>query len=281
MEPTRLLSCAIMSPRRATHSFPFGALRLSTNMNDQTSQVLALLDSLPEEIRLNAARRFEAKRMEARMLPFFEAVAELASSYVLLPGSALHERQAAFTKLVTHAERLWDDAVSLFTRGSNHTALFLAIVTLEELGKVAIAKVQAVLKTPGAVTVMGVGRNRSPLRSHRKKHILAVAAGAVVNSRLDRLVGMDRVVNFIEQAESGDLERQRQDCLYYDIQNGRQHLPYDEVTRAEAELALVVVGELLAEVGSNDASEWERLLVKVETFEQRHTWLARATHQGA
>ena len=69
--------------------------------------------------------------MEARMLPFFEAVAELASSYVLLPGSALHERQAAFTKLVTHAERLWDDAVSLFTRGSNHTALFLAIVTLE------------------------------------------------------------------------------------------------------------------------------------------------------
>jgi AbiV family abortive infection protein len=242
-------------------------------MDLQKSQILALVDSLPDDIRSDADRAFETKKVQARMLPFFKAVAELASSHVLLPAADPHERLAGFYKLVSHAERLWADAVALFVAGSYPTALFLAIVALEELGKVAIAKIQAVLGTPMSATVQGVGKSRSLLRSHPKKHLLALAAGAVVNSRLDRLVGMDRVVGFIEKAELGGLERLRQDCLYYDLEDGRQHLPYDEVTRTETEFALVLVGELLAEVGSIETHEWKRLLAKVEAFEKRHTWL--------
>jgi AbiV family abortive infection protein len=235
-------------------------------MDEIMRRVLALMEALPAEMRTQAERTYRAKSAQARMLPFFKTVAELANEYQVIPPGDEGHRHEAFRLLVSHVEHLWDDAVSLFSRGSYPTAFFLGVVVVEELGKVAIAKVQAVLGVPSAA-IVGVGKRGAPLRSHPQKHVLAAGAGAVVNSRLDRIVGIDNVIDFIERAESGALERQRQDCLYYDVDDDGQHLPYKETTREEAQLVLTIAGELLAEVGAMDPDEWERLLRKIERFE--------------
>ena len=72
-------------------------------------------------------------------------------------------------------------------------------------------------------------------------------------------------------AESGKLERRRQDCLYYDLADGHQHLPYLSVKAEEAEWFIVIVGELLAEVASLAGPDHERLLEKITIFEVAHT----------
>lgn len=244
-------------------------------MNDERSQILSLLASLPQSIRAEAENALESKNGVARMKVFFEAVAVLANSHNLIPGTSPTERRASFDALVRHAECLWDDAALLLTHGSYPTSLFLAIVALEELGKVSVGKIQAVTGVPSTAVIQGVGGARSKLRSHTKKQIFAAAAGAVINTRLDRLVGIERVIAFIERAESGALESARQDCLYYDVRDGSQVLPYETITRKEAEEAVVISGELLAEVGSIEPGEWERLLAKVEAFEGAHTWLGK------
>jgi AbiV family abortive infection protein len=235
-------------------------------MDEIMRRVLALVEALPAEMRAQAEQTYRAKSAQARLLPFFETVAELANEYQVIPTGDAPHRHESFRRLVSHLEHLWDDAVTLFSRGSYPTALFLGVVVIEELGKVAIAKVQAVIGVSTAA-VVGVGKRGAPLRSHPRKHVLAAGAGAVVNSRLDRIVGIDRVIAFIERAESGALERQRQDCLYYDVDDDGQHLPYDETTRDEAQLVLTIAGELLAEVGAIEPNEWERLLRKIEKFE--------------
>lgn len=235
-------------------------------------EITALLEALPEDIRREAERQYAVKRVEERMLPFFQAVAELANLYQLIPPSTDPEaRYAAFRRLVNHVQRLWEDAAQLFASGSYSSALFLGIVAIEELGKVAVAKVQAVLGVPGLSAIPGVGGGRAPLRSHARKHLLAASAGAVINSRLDRLIGVERVLGFLERTENGTLERQRQDCLYYDIRDGQQYLPSEVIAKEEAELVLVIAGELLAEVGSITAEELGGLLAKVTAFETEHT----------
>jgi AbiV family abortive infection protein len=231
--------------------------------------VRALLEALPSEIQAEAQRKFTEKQMERRMLPFFTTVAELASSCQLIPLSndpAILDQ--AFNALVSHVERVWDDAITLLQKGSYPAALFFAIVAIEELGKVAVAKIQRVLGVPIAASVAGIGSRRSPLRSHPKKHFLAAAAGAVVNSRLDRVIGIGQVLRFIEMAEKGELERLRQECLYYDLREHHQHLPYEAVSRQEAELMVIICGELLAEVCSVTPEEWEKYLAKVDEFER-------------
>ena len=50
-------------------------------------------------------------------------------------------------------------------------------------------------------------------RDHRKKHFMGVISGAVINERLDRIVGEKRISALLQDADSGKIEGFRQSCL--------------------------------------------------------------------
>ena len=138
----------------------------------------------PEEME-KVHRTFEDKKVKERMLPFYHQLAELSSlEGPLGRGGSDEENVTAFSNLVSHAENLWKDACLLFKAKRYAPSLFLAIVTLEEIGKIAVAKVQLFARHQarlrGEFKELKVLRRRdNPLYSHTQKHLLAACAGAV------------------------------------------------------------------------------------------------------
>jgi AbiV family abortive infection protein len=231
----------------------------------------------PEEmVRIleNANRTFEYKRVKERMLPFFNQLAELSSLRDPLgQGASDEEDVATFSNLTSHAENLWRDACLLFKAKRYAPSLFLAIVTLEEIGKIAVAKVQLFARHQarfrGEFKELKVLRRRdNPLYSHTHKHLLAACAGAVVNSRLDRVLGIDNVNRFLSDVETHKVEKLRQECLYAELQGRTLHLPYQSVTGDDSRFYLVIAGELLAEVSTFAGPDLLDFLTKVEQVEK-------------
>ena len=222
----------------------------------------------------SANQTFEYKRVKERMLPFFNQLAELSSLEAPLGRGASNEEDVAtFSNLTSHAENLWKDACLLFEAKRYASSLFLAIVTLEEIGKIAVAKVQLFARHQarlrGEFKELKVLRRRdNPLYSHTQKHLLAACAGAVVNSRLDRLLGIDNVNRFLSDVESHKVEKLRQACLYAELQERRLHLPYESVSGDSSRFYLVVAGELLAEVSTFAGPDFLDFLTKVEKVEK-------------
>jgi AbiV family abortive infection protein len=216
----------------------------------------------------------EAKR---RMLPFFRAVAELANEDEPIGTvTSAEEAVTAYRNLVYHCEELWHDASTMFLAGRVAPALFFAIVCIEETAKVAVARLQA-----HAWDGRKANEKRPrDLRSHRRKHWLAVCAGAVVNSRMDRIFGIERVNAFMKLVEDEGLERVRQSALYSDLVGGRQHLPYRETRSEDARFYVAVAGELLAEA-TDLVEDWTRIVDAVSRFEiATGTADAEAAHRG-
>ena len=119
-----------------------------------------------------------------------------------------------------------------------------------------------------------IPRRGSPFYSHPQKHLLAAGAGAIVNSRLDRILGVDRVFQFLEEVRSGAVERLRQSALYADLGENGPVVPGDRFGEEKARIYLVLAGELMAEVLGFEPPEWERLLGSVQAFEREigHAW---------
>jgi len=237
--------------------------------------VQKLVEALVPSEELEGMRRtFEEKRVKERMLPFFNQLAELSSlEGPLGRGVSDEEDVAAFSNLVSHAENLWKDACLLFKNKRYAPALFLSIVSLEEIGKIAVAKVQLFARQQaretGEFKELKVLRPRdNPLYSHTQKHLLAACAGAVVNSRLDRLLGVDNVNKFLSDVEGHKVEQLRQKCLYAELHGRAQHLPYESVTESDARFYLVLAGEILAEVSTFAGPDLLDFLTKVEEIEK-------------
>lgn len=226
------------------------------------------------QISADVARIFEYKRVEHRMIPFFKQLSELASVEGPLGRSASDEEDlAVFSKLVTHAENLWGTACLLFKAGSYAPSLFFAIVTLEESGKLAVAKVQLFSRHQARLRrefqeLKVLTRRNNPLYSHQRKHLMAACAGAVVNSRLDKLLGIDKVNKFLLDVEAGKVEGLRQRCLYAELQGQTMHLPYESITENEARFYLALAGEVLAEVSTFAGPDLLEFLAKVERVEK-------------
>ena len=108
------------------------------------------------------------------------------------------------------------------------------------------------------------------LQRHFFRLLLAAGAGALVNARCDRIVGMSSVIAFLDGAESGQIERLRQSCLYSDVQAGKLLLPPEQIQKEQATFFVVLSGEVLAEVAGFEPGEWERLIAKVEDFEKQN-----------
>jgi hypothetical protein len=90
----------------------------------------------------------------------------------------------------------------------------------------------------------------------------------LVNRRLDRLVGLDRVKALLDDAESGALEATRQGCLYSDFTSEGPSIPSEKLSRNQACQLAVISGEIMADVLGNFPWEWERMFEEVKNFER-------------
>jgi AbiV family abortive infection protein len=184
---------------------------------------------------------------------------------------------AKYARLVSHAEGLWSDACQLYLCRRFATALALSITCLEEIGKVSVARLELQLsKLPRLAEAFrsspeskSPGRKGNPFYSHTQKLLLAAGAGALVNSRLDRLLGIEVVASFLDDVDADKIEHLRQACLYSDTKGGQLYLPSEQIQDAQARLYIVLAGEVLAEVAGADPTEWERILNRVKEFEKQ------------
>jgi hypothetical protein len=104
-------------------------------------------------------------------------------------------------------------------------------------------------------------------RNHRRKHFIGVVSGALINARLDRVLGQD-VRKILHQAESDELEKIRQSCVYIDVQDGRAVIPSEAIDAEHSRVLTVLAGELMAEVLGHLPWEFERMLGNVIAFER-------------
>lgn len=235
--------------------------------NDLRQVVSELLDNLDPQLLADAQRTLDAKGGFPRGKRYFELIGDLisASPSFVRPGT-VEERRAELTRLMRHAELLWADAALLFERQRFATAKFLAIACLEEVGKLGIARLQAELPDQ---ELRSLAETRLPraLTSHSRKHILVAGQGIFINARLDRILGIDRIIAFLDRAESGEIERERQAALYVDVSPAGPSIPDEAVSQSDSAFYVALAGECVADVLGAWPEEWTRLLALVHEFE--------------
>lgn len=241
------------------------------------SQLRAIWSQVTDEIWKEANTNNQVKDSSTWIMMYTQLINEILSGKRLLGAVSLEEDVAEFDACTEHAERVWDDASRLYLAGSYPTAVFLAIVCLEEVGKLSVARFeiglnQGVRDRGGAAAAtsesQSSNKRRGAFYKHSKKHLLAAGAGAVINSRLDRLLGHSRIVDWLDEVKSDRVEVLRQHCIYTDRVDGALHVPYLAVSESEAKWYIVLAGEILAEVLGIEAKQYERLVEKVSGFER-------------
>lgn len=222
-----------------------------------------------------ASATAKTKKHFPQFLDFIDTQNELIrSGACLLTGDSHKEDYEQFQTLVNHVEDLWDAACVLFKSERFPHALFLALAALEETGKIGVTRFQMVLRQVAreaghqVKTTDEVKRRGNPFFSHTRKDLLAAGAGAIVNNRLDRILGRGRVIQFLEDVQSGDVEHLRQSALYADLGPEGPIIPKDVISGEKARFYVILAGELMAEVLGFVPDEWERLLQKIQAFEE-------------
>ncbi|MBX5111942.1 AbiV family abortive infection protein [Rhizobium lentis] len=213
-------------------------------------------DAISEEL----GRRDGARRM----IRLNEITSEaFRTNRSLLTGENFDECLDQYKRLLEHVEKTWSGACGLFLNGNHPLAAFTAILVIEEVGKLSRLKddlmhYDSAIERPNGEPVM---------RDHRKKHFIGVMSGAVINSRLDRILGKGVIRKILNQAENNELERIRQNCLYIDIVNGRAVSPHEVVDVDLARTLCILAGELMAETLGFFPWEFERMIAEVSKFE--------------
>jgi AbiV family abortive infection protein len=223
----------------------------------------------------------KVKRYLPQWQRFTDATKELiARGTCLLSGNSEEEDYKQYLRLVSHVESIWDASAALYRTGKYPLSVYLAIAALEETGKVGVARFQIVLRDIARQSGQPVdvartaGRRGNPFYSHSDKHLLAAGAGAIVNSRLDRVLGFEPVCDFLDAVAAGKVEAIRQSALYADVSERGAILPSDVIDDRAAQFYVILAGELLADILGADPKQWERLLRKVQQFEKDigHVW---------
>lgn len=173
----------------------------------------------------------------------------LEKGFVVLTGNP-EVMLKQLEKYIRHAENVWNDAVSMYEKQRFSMACFLSIVCIEECSKISFGEFQyyhrILHKEPKGEKKP---RGKNPLNRHSRKHFIAACSGALVNARMDRLLGIDKVVEFIEDCESGQLEKLRQMCLYADInKEGAVLVPGERIAREQSLFYVCLAGELLSQI---------------------------------
>lgn len=209
-----------------------------------------------ELVRKNGARRFP-KILEERAQLFKDQPS-------LLSGKNFEESLEQYKALIAHVENMWAEACHLYGFGSYPLAAFLSILVIEETGKLARLSQDLIFYDTPRPAASGAAVDKS----HRRKHFIAVMSGALINARLDRVLGKEVVRKMLHLAESDELEKIRQSCLYIDIQNGRTVTPSEAIDAEQARILTVLAGEIMMEVLGHFPWEFERMRDNVTAFER-------------
>lgn len=186
----------------------------------------------------------------------------------LLNAPTLEDAVGQYFRYHAHTESCWRQACDCFREERYPFSAFFSILTLEETGKLSFLWHELLAFQTRGIGTDNTQRRKDPLYHHTKKHVLAACQGASVNSRLDRLVGLDRVKGVIDDAASGALEKVRQRCLYCDFGPEGPSIPSEKLDRDTALSLAVISGEVMADVLGNFPWEWERMMESVKEFEQ-------------
>lgn len=214
-------------------------------------------DKISRELsRKDGARRFSKLAMER---------AEIFNNQPsFLSGATFKVCLTQYKTLIAHVEMLWSDASKLYESGNHPIAAFLSILVIEEVGKLSrLFGDLLFFDTPhSSAGSSGVER------SHRRKHFIGVVSGALINARLDRVLGKDVIRRILHEAESNGIEKTRQECLYIDVQAGEPLTPSQRIGAERARELTILAGELLAEVLGHFPWEFDRMLENVIVFER-------------
>lgn len=209
-----------------------------------------------ELLRKDGSRRFDkmlGQRKEA-----------LINSPSFLSGTCFESCLEQYKELISHVEKLWDSACQLYKANNFPMCAFISILVIEEIGKLSHLSQE----------LISYDIERSPQdqiivdRNHRRKHFIGVVSGALINSRLDRVLGKQVVRKLLHEAESDELEKTRQSCLYVDFKDGQSVVPSQLISKDRAKTLVVLAGELMAEVLGHFPWEFERMIEAVIAFER-------------
>jgi len=223
-------------------------------------------------------RIIEAQEKARRVAPIFQEFADAQNDILIngphfICGSSFEEDIQQYISLVRHGELIWRSATLMCASEMYPQALFLAIATIEEVGKIGPSRFHILVRDLARRN----GNCRESLKTaskpsrsfywHKRKHFLAAVAGALINSRMDRVLGKDIVERLISDAKTGKIEKLRQSALYAEPGPSGPLLPSDLIEKDTATQYVVIAGELLAEILGFEPKEWERLLNMVQEFE--------------
>ena len=204
------------------------------------------MDKMLELVNVKNVEKKQIERMEKHAIAMGDF---LKDGFTVLTGNP-EEMIKQLEAYIKHAEKLWENALIMFQKSSYAMACFLSIVCIEECSKISFGEFQfyhTVIHGKSSVEIKPRGKN--PLSKHNKKHFVAACSGALVNARMDDIVGVDKVTEFIEDCESGKLEKIRQMCLYADVsKEGAIVIPEAIVTKEQAAFYIAVAGQLLSQI---------------------------------
>ena len=168
---------------------------------------------------------------------------------------------------------LWKSSVKLWESDHYSTATALAILTLEETGKLSVERFRLLgiekieMTTEYRSKIQEEWKLRkNPFVDHLSKSVMAAMSGALVNARLDRILGMDFVIEFLDLVEGNELESLRQRSLYLDRKGEVLIRPKDLFGSSLSSKYVALAGEVLAEI-MPDPDVWEATLKLVKEFE--------------
>lgn len=225
------------------------------------------MDEIEELVNRTIAKKKPVERMKKHAIAMGDF---LNNGFTVLTGSP-EEMLKQLEAYIRHAENLWENAVMMFQKSSYAIACFLSIVCIEECSKISFGEFQfysTVMRGKSSVEIKPRGKN--PLSQHNKKHFVAACSGALVNTRMDNIVGVDKVTEFIEDCEAGKLERVRQMCLYADVsKEGAIVIPEAVVTKEQAAFYITVAGLLLSQIEGAESLR-NGFQAKAEKFAAEH-----------
>lgn len=214
-------------------------------------------DEIGKNLTEKDARRRFSKLAEKKSEAFYTQPS-------LLTGDTFEGCLDQYKALIGYVEKLWAEACRLYKHENFPLATFFSILIIEEIGKLTnLAQDLIFYDVPRpAIRVNTVERD------HRVKHFIGVVSGALINARLDRVLGKDVIRKILHWGESNELEKMRQSCLYIDMKDGRAVTPDECIDAERARVLTVLAGELIAEVLGYFPWEFERLRDNAIAFER-------------
>jgi AbiV family abortive infection protein len=189
----------------------------------------------------------------------------------LLRAKNIDEALEQCSKYISHVESCWKMGCMFYLADNYPFSVFFSILTIEETGKLTTLFWELISFGDEWQEDKANKNNvkKNPLYQHQKKHIFAAAHGALLNHRLDSIIGIDNIKKFLELVESGKIERLRQTCLYSELSADVKITPEEKIEKDEARVFTIIAGELMAEVLGRVPGHEERLYKAITEYEKK------------